>query len=213
MTRPDTSHGTTLLIDEPAPATAGDAGRGTPISRLPLAPRDALPGPLRKQLDQLESQLGHLPNWAAALALGGEASYHLNALLLTLLGRKGELSAEDRDFLALVASAVNECSYCRLNHIQSYARAVHDHALATRIGLDYREVPELDARRRALADFTRKVSVDVHSVSDEDYAGLRAHGLTDAQIFEALLVITAFAAANRLTVALNVTPDQQFFEN
>lgn len=213
MTHTNTRQTTALLGDELAPAEPSTPGRDSSISRLPLASRDELPEPLRKQLDQLESQLGYLPNWAAASALGGEASYHLNALLLTLLGRKGELSAEDRDFLALVSSAANGCSYCRLNHIQSYARAVHDHALATRIGLDYREVPELDERRRALADFARKVSVDVHSVSDDDYAELRFHGLSDKQIFEALLIVTAFAAGNRLTVALNVIPDTQFFEN
>src|SRR5699024_5355245 len=85
MTHTNTRQTTALLGDELAPAEPSTPGRDSSISRLPLASRDELPEPLRKQLDQLESQLGYLPNWAAASALGGEASYHLNALLLTLL--------------------------------------------------------------------------------------------------------------------------------
>jgi len=123
------------------------------------------------------------------------------------------LSYEDRDFLALVSSAVNGCSYCRLNHIQSYGRAVKDHALATRIGLDYREVFELNDRQRALAEFAETVSLDVHNITDADYVKLRSHGLDNQQIFEPLLVVTAFAAGNRLSIALDILPDQQFFDN
>jgi uncharacterized peroxidase-related enzyme len=202
----------TSTTDDPEDARSARA-QDSPFSRLPLPHEHELPAALRQQLDGLESQLGYLPNWAAATALGGEPAQHLNTLLLSLLGRKGELSYQDRDFLALVSSAANGCSYCRLNHIQSFGRAIGDHALATRIGLDYREVAELDDRRRALADFARKVSLDVHSVSDADYADLRRHGLSSKQIIEALLVVTAFAAGNRLTVALNVLPDDEFFDD
>lgn len=193
-------------------AASSTAEQRSAISRLPLARHEDLPTALREQLDGLESQLGYLPNWAAASALAGEHAQHLNTLLLGLLGRKGALSQEDRDFLALVSSAANGCSYCRLNHIQSYGRAIHDHALATRIGLDDREVAELDDRRRALADFARTVSLDVHALGDADIEGLRAQGLSSEQIIEALFVVIAFAAGNRLTVALNVLPDAQFFD-
>jgi uncharacterized peroxidase-related enzyme len=193
-------------------ASGADAPRSE-ISRLPLAEREDLPDALGEQLDALASQLGYLPNWAAASALAGEHAQHLNTLLLGLLGRKGALSQEDRDFLALVSSSANGCSYCRLNHIQSYGRAIHDHALATRIGLDDREVPELDDRRRALADFARTVSLDVHALGDDGIERLRAQGLSSEQIIEALFVVIAFAAGNRLTIALNVLPDAQFFED
>lgn len=198
---------------ETIPTTIESPKRDNAVSRLPLPERETLPEALQSQLNQLESQLGYLPNLAAAGALAGEPAYHLNSFLLSLLGTKGTLSYEERDFLALVTSAVNGCSYCRLNHIQSYGRTVHDQALATRIGLDYREVSELDPRKRALAEFAQKVSEDVHSVTDSDYAELREHGLNDRQIAEALYVVIAFAAGNRLTVALGVLPDQQFFDN
>lgn len=193
--------------------TSAVPGNEAPISRLRLAERDSLADPLKGQLDQLEAQLGYLPNWAAAGALGGKSAYHFNSLLLSLLAPKGALPYEDRDFLALVSSAANGCSYCRLNHIQSYGRTVKDRALATRVALDYREVPELTPRQRALAEFAEKVSLDVHSITNSDYDNLRAHDLSEEQIAEALLVVVAFAAGNRLTVALNVIPDQQFFED
>lgn len=183
------------------------------FSRLPVPDRAALPPKLRAQFDALEKQLGYLPNWASSWGLGGENTVRLIEYLLPLLDpSRGELSYADRELLATVTSAENGCSYCRLNHTKSLTEALGDKILATRIGLDYREVPELTDKQRALAEFASKVALHTHEVTDADYQRLQELDYTPAQIFEALLVITVFAAANRLTVALNVIPDRQFFE-
>jgi len=74
-----------------------------------------------------------------------------------------------------------------------------------------REVRELSPRHRTLARFAGKLSLHPGEIEDADIDELRDLGLNDEEIFEAVHVISAFAAANRFTIFLQVTPDDQFF--
>jgi uncharacterized peroxidase-related enzyme len=182
------------------------------ISRLHVPELDELPAKLRRQIDAITAQLGYTPNWIRAFALGGAHTARLNEWLLALLDpNQGLLPYEDRDLLATVTSAENGCSYCRLNHAVTLGDALGDRKLGTRIAIDYREVRELTSRQRTLADFASKVAKHPNDVTDADLDGLRELGLGDEEIFEALNVIAVFSAANRLSIVLQVTPDDQFF--
>lgn len=123
----------------------------------------------------------------------------------------GLLPYVDREILATVSSAENGCSYCRLNHAQSLGSAIGDRRLGTRVAIDYREVRELSAKHRVLAEFASKLSLHPNEIDDADIERLRDLGLSDAEIFEAVHVVSAFAAANRFSIFLQVTPDDQFF--
>jgi uncharacterized peroxidase-related enzyme len=182
------------------------------ISRLTVPEVDALPQALQDQIASLERQLGYVPNWIRAFALGGAHTARFNTYLLALLDpNSGALPYVDREILATVSSAENGCSYCRLNHAGSLGDAIGDNKIGTRVAVDYREVRELSARHRTLADFAAKLSVEPGEVDDADIDTLRALGLNDEEIFEAVHVVSAFAAANRFSIFLQVTPDDQFF--
>ncbi|MFW0786255.1 peroxidase-related enzyme [Gordonia sp. CPCC 206044] len=184
----------------------------TIISRLEVPELDELPAELRQQIAALERQLGYIPNWVRAISVGGAHTARFNTYLLALLDpNSGLLPYADREILATVSSAENGCSYCRLNHAGSLGEALGDHRLGTRIAIDYREVRELSSRHRILAGFAAKLSVRPGDVDDADIAELRELGLSDEEIFEAVHVISSFAAANRFTIFLQVRPDDQFF--
>jgi uncharacterized peroxidase-related enzyme len=183
------------------------------ISRLRVPELDELPAPLRRQLEALERQLGFLPNWARAFALGGDHAARFNTYILGLLDPdNGALPYVDREVIATVTSAENGCSYCRLNHGQALGQALGDRKLGTRVAIDYREVRELSPRHRTLAVFASKLALHPGEVTDADIAALRDLGLDDTQIFEAVHLVGAFAAANRFSIFLQVRPDDQFFE-
>lgn len=184
----------------------------TTISRLHVPELHELPDNLRQQLESLERQLGYIPNWASALSLGGAHAARFNDYILGLLDpNTGRLPYVDREVLATVSSAENKCSYCRLNHAGSLGEALGDRKLGTRVAIDYREVRELSPRHRTLARFAGKLSLHPGEIEDADIDELRDLGLNDEEIFEAVHVISAFAAANRFTIFLQVTPDDQFF--
>lgn len=190
-----------------------DAAPETQISRLTVPEIDDLPDDLQRQIRSIERQLGYIPNWVRAFALGGAHAARFNEYILGLLDpNAGLLPYVDRELIATVSSAENGCSYCRLNHAVSLGDALGDKKLGTRIAVDYREVRELTARQRTLADFAGTLSVRPGEVSDDDLDALRDLGLDDAAIYEAIQVVAAFAAANRISIALQVRPDDQFFD-
>jgi uncharacterized peroxidase-related enzyme len=182
------------------------------ISRLHVPESDELPEGLRAQIDALTKQLGYTPNWIRALALGGAHAERFNTYLLALLDPDGGLLPYvDREILATVTSAENGCSYCRLNHAGSLGAALGDAQLGTRVAIDYREVRELSPRHRTLARFASKLALRPREVEDGDIESLRELGWDDRQIFEAVQIVSVFAAANRFTIFLQVRPDDQFF--
>lgn len=190
-----------------------DASPATQISRLDVPEIDALPDELQRQIRAIERQVGYIPIWVRAFALGGAHAARFNEYILGLLDpNAGLLPYADRELIATVSSAENGCSYCRLNHAVSLGDALGDRKLGTRIAVDYRDVRELTPRQRILADFAATLSVHPGDVSDDDLSALRNLGLDDAAIYEAIQVVAAFAAANRFSIALQVRPDDQFFD-
>jgi uncharacterized peroxidase-related enzyme len=182
------------------------------ISRLRVPQIDELPAALQSQIASLTATLGYTPNWVRAFALGGAHTARFNDYLLALLDpNQGLLPYVDREILATVTSAENGCSYCRLNHAGSLGDALGDRRLGTRVAIDFREVRELSPRHRVLAEFASTLALHPTEVEDADIAALRELGLDDDQIYEAVQVVAAFAAANRFSIFLQVTPDDQFF--
>lgn len=182
------------------------------ISRLRVPELEELPAKVRGQIDSLTATLGYTPNWIRAFALGGAHAARFNDYLLALLDpAQGLLPYVDREILATVTSAENGCSYCRLNHAGSLGDALGDRRLGTRVAIDFREVRELSSRHRVLAEFASKLALHPTEVEDADIAALRELGLSDEQIYEAVQVVAVFAAANRFSIFLQVTPDDQFF--
>lgn len=193
---------------------AVDAATQAPLSRLAVLEGDAVDPKLRRHMQNLEGALGYVPNWLKTWTVGHAHAARLVDYLLPLLdvGGANTLPYEDRELLASVTSAENGCSYCRINHIPSLGHALGDRRLALRISLDYRDVGELTERQRTLADFAVALSGDAHDVADAEFDRLRGIGLNDEQIFEAMMVVTVFCAANRLMIAMGVRPDDEFFD-
>jgi uncharacterized peroxidase-related enzyme len=194
--------------------TSAMAATTTPLSRLDVLEGDAVNPRMQRQMKNLESVLGYVPHWLQTWTIGHGHAARFVDYLLPLLDAAGEntLPFADRELLAAVTSTANGCSYCRLNHIPTLSSALGDRGVATRVTLDYRDVDELTPRQRALADFAVALAEDAHQVDAATFDRLRGHGLSDEQIFEAMMVITVFCAANRLMISMNVRPDDQFFE-
>jgi len=67
--------------------------------------------------------------------------------------------------------------------------------------------PALDTRTRALCDFARKLTLDPAAVGAADAEALRAIGLDDATIHDAIQVIAYFNYINRVAEAVGTDPE------
>lgn len=71
---------------------------------------------------------------------------------------------------------------------------------------DWRSAP-LSAIDRALCEFAAKLTHSPHAITPADLDALRAHGLTDRALHDAVQVIGYFNYINRVADALGVEPE------
>lgn len=118
---------------------------------------------------------------------------------------EGDLARKTKEAIALLVSQDNGCNYCV---------AAHTGALKM-IGVSDEEIQRISSQlddadfttaERALIRFARKANSDPHKVSDDEFQALKATGVTDAQIIEALGVMEVFAAFNKFLDVLQVEP-------
>jgi alkylhydroperoxidase family enzyme len=118
-----------------------------------------------------------------------------------------ETSDERRYELTTLAAARRlRSSYCSLAHGKVLAEQFYD----------FESVPSLpdglDDADRAIMAFAEQVVADATSITQADVDELRAHGLTDGEIFDVVLAATIRCFFSKTLDALGVQPDAEFAE-
>ena len=118
-----------------------------------------------------------------------------------------EASDERRYELATLAAARRlRSSYCSLAHGKVLAEQFYD----------FESVPALpdglDDADRAIMAFAEQVVVDATAITAADVEELRAHGLTDGEIFDVVLAATIRCFFSKTLDAVGVQPDAEFAE-
>jgi len=192
-----------------APSPAGSE----PISRLQVPERSALTATLQDIYAEYEQKYGFIPNWLKALSANPDTAYRLVQFYQHLFDpARSRLSAAERELIAVVASAANHCSYCVFNHTRALGAVLEDDVRARRIAQDHHHV-RLSKREHVLADVTEKLTTHPTSVDNAQLDRLLQAGFDEAAALEVLEIAAFLNYVNRLTIALNVVPDPQFFEH
>lgn len=122
-----------------------------------------------------------------------------------MFGPKG-LPRADRELGAVAASRMNGCAYCASVHALRFTQLTKEPAVMERIQRDGVEA-QLDPRRKAILDYSAKLTRDPAAITTEDAAPLRAQGLTDLEILDLTHAVAMFAWANRLMQTLGAPAD------
>ncbi|GAB7525131.1 carboxymuconolactone decarboxylase family protein [Paraburkholderia sp. 2C] len=143
------------------------------------------PASAQASLHAVEKATGFLPNLFKVFA---NSPSSLGAFLQAQQQlSKGELSAAEREIIALAVSQVSRCEYCLAAHT----------VLGGHAGLDD---DAIRAARRgegsAIAAFASKVASERGRVSDADVAAARAAGITDSKIVEIIAVVAQVTFTN-----------------
>jgi uncharacterized peroxidase-related enzyme len=80
------------------------------------------------------------------------------------------------------------------------------------VAQDYRQA-ELPPRVRALCDYAVRLTREPAAVGAADADELRAHGLDDAAIHDAIQVIAYFNYINRIADGVGIGPEPDWGEN
>ena len=184
-----------------------------PISRFSVPEAAELSPELAKLHAEFRATYGFVPNWLSAVSINPDTAFRLVHIYRHLLDpERSRLSAAERELLAVVSSAANRCSYFVFNHTRALGTALDDQVRARRIAQDHHHV-RLSKREQALADVAEKLSTQPTSVGPAELDALRQAGFDEPTALEVLEIAAFFSYASRLAIALNVVPDQQFFDS
>ena len=180
-----------------------------PVSALPLPSRDEVPEGVRRLWDKSQEVFGFIPNVFVAQAYNGEQFQAWWSYFNLLVNKEGHLTNAERELLAVVVSGLNRCTYCAVSHGAALRHHTQDPVTADLVAVNWRQA-DLPEREAALAAYAEKLTTHPAEVTPADLEPLRAAGLDDHQILEAVQVIGMFNMTNRISTALAMVPNVEY---
>jgi uncharacterized peroxidase-related enzyme len=146
---------------------------------------------------------GKISNILKVQSLNPEAlSNHLDLYMTLMFGKSG-LSRAEREAVAVVVSAVNDCEFCVSHHAAALGRYIDDsetlELLANADGLE-----TLEPRLSNIVRHAEKLSSAPVAMTETDLGELRAVGLSDRDILDLTLIVGYFNFVNRIALGLGV---------
>jgi uncharacterized peroxidase-related enzyme len=162
------------------------------MSRLSVPNLESDTGPSGQINAQIKRAVGSVPETFAAIAAHGPAALK-SVLASDAVLARGTLTKRDQEVIKLVISAAAGCDYCVAahNYLAQLAGVKPDALEQIREGR-----PTGDAKRDALVRFVRKLAHSSGTVSDEDFAAIKAAGYSDAQFVEISLAFATIVFTN-----------------
>ncbi len=179
------------------------------ISALSLPEREDVPEGVRRLWDRSMEVFGFVPNVFVAQALNGEQFQAWWSYFNLLVNKEGHLTNAERELLAVVVSGLNRCTYCAVSHGAALRHHSQDPVTADLVAVNWRQAG-LPEREAALAAYAEKLTLTPADVTAHDLEPLRAVGLDDHQILEAVQVIGMFNMTNRVSTALAMVPNVEY---
>jgi uncharacterized peroxidase-related enzyme len=154
-------------------------------------------------------KLGLVPNVYAAYSLRPQRLRNFMTMYNEVMLSPSGLSKLEREMVAVVVSSANRCYYCLVAHGAAVRRLSGDPELGEMLVMNYR-VAKLPPRQRAMLDYAWKLTTALHLVDEADREVLRAHGLSNADIFDLSEVIAFFNLSNRMAAATDMMPNREY---
>ena len=182
-----------------------------PISRFPVPPPGELAPELRERFAAVEERSGFLPNIFAALAWRPAEANAFFTLHDALMDKETPgLSKADRELIVVATSAANGCLYCVVAHGAIARIRARDPYLADQVAVDWRKAP-LSPRMQAVLEVASRLATQPVTVTADDLAALRAHDLTEDDVWDVGAIVSLFALSNRLAHWAAVPPNEEFY--
>lgn len=181
------------------------------ISRFSVPGRAELPPDLAARIDQVEEKSGFVPNIFLALAHRPAEWRAFFAYHDALMDKETPgLTKADREIIVVATSAENSCLYCVVAHGAIARIRARNPRIADQVATDWRKA-ELDDRQRAIVELAVRLAVEPWTVTELHLAAVRAHGLTDDDVWDLGSISAFFAMSNRLVHLAGTMPNDEFY--
>ncbi|MCP5062585.1 MAG: peroxidase-related enzyme [Ignavibacteriae bacterium] len=160
-------------------------------------------GKLKEVYDNLSKNRGKVSNIMKIHSLDPETMSHHLDMYMSIMFNKSGLSIEERELVAVVVSALNNCSYCINHHAEALNHYWKDDEKISVLISDYKSI-EFSIRTLAILNYAEKLTLAPSVVNEFDVQNLRIHDLTDEDILNINLVVSYFNFVNRIANGLGV---------
>lgn len=166
---------------------------------------EAAAGALRELYDQDLKEYGYVWNTSRVWSQRPETGALWKQLQKEI---RSHLRLRTYELATLAAARAMDCVYCMLAHGEILTKNGFTPQQVIQLLEDYHHagLPEQDVH---LMDFATKVSSDPDAISPADVDILRKDGLTDQQVTDVTLAVTARNFISRLFMALGADPDPE----
>jgi len=174
------------------------------MSWIQEIPEQDAEGELRTIYDELLKSRGKLANILQVHSLNpGALKTHVDLYMQLMFAQSG-LTRKEREAIAVVVSANNDCAYCVNHHYEPLTRYEKNPQALSAIR-NANTFDKLDQRLAGILQHAAKLTTTPHHVSDKDVQKLRDLGLSDRDILDVTLVAAYFNFVNRIALGLGVS--------
>ena len=178
-------------------------------SWFPVPEEADLPDGLRGLFAKAREKLGFVPNVFRVWAYRPERLSAWFAHFRDLHVPSENLSAADRELIAVVVSQANGCLYCLVAHGAALRQELGDPVLGERIAFDWRRAG-LDERRTAICAYAEKLTLTPREMAKADLDSLLLAGLELEEAWDVAEIASMYNLTNRMAMATNMLPNEQY---
>lgn len=133
---------------------------------------------------------------------------HMDLYMTTMFG-KSPLKRPQREMMAVVVSASNNCDYCQLHHAEALNHYWKNADRVKQLRKEYSSIDLSDVDLH-LCKLAEKLTKTPDTIDEqEDIQPLKKLGLSDRAILDATLIISYFNFVNRMVLGLGVETDAE----
>jgi uncharacterized peroxidase-related enzyme len=189
-----------------APDAQTDPATG---SWFPVPDEAELPSGLQGLFGKARERLGFVPNVFRVYSFRPERLSAWFTHFRSLHEPSENLSAADREMIAVVVSSANGCLYCLVAHGAALRAELGDPVLGERVSYDWRRA-DLDPRRTAICTYAEKLTLRPREVTRADLQTLLDVGLTLEEAWDVAEISAMYNLTNRMAMATNMLPNEEY---
>jgi uncharacterized peroxidase-related enzyme len=175
---------------------------------IPCVDEEKATGVLADVYESARRRFTFVPDAVKVFSMRPEVAAAQDQLRGVLLGDASSLGARRADLIGTAVSGMNHCEYCGTAHSGLLVkRGDLDHDQAVRVYRNWREV-DLSESDQVMLRFAEKLTFTPASVTQADIEELRAHGFSDVNIFDIVLLSAYRNFMNRVNDGLGVIPER-----
>jgi uncharacterized peroxidase-related enzyme len=160
-------------------------------------------GKLKVYYDEIAKARGKVANIMKIHSLHPESMKTHIEFYLAIMFQQGGLRREQRELIATVVSAANQCAYCTHHHAEALKFYWKEDEKLRRLIEDYTQI-ELSEKDRAMVEYAAKLTLRPGEMTEADVEKLRGAGFSDEEILQINLIASYFNFVNRVASGLGV---------